>query len=136
MAQKRKALPALVGEVRSRIEHWRKTRTRRTSPMPEDLWREAAELACAHGVYRISRELGVSYESLKRRIEDLGEFTQSSQPGTASFVEVSMAELVVREERRAVVDLSSGDGARMVIELSGYEVDLQGLTESFFQRLP
>lgn len=135
MAQKRKALPAHVGQVRNRIEHWRKTRLRRTSPMPEELWREAAELACTHGVYPISRALGVSYESLKRRIEDHGEFTQSRQSETASFVELSMTQLVGREERRAVVELSSGDGARMVVELSGYEVDVQGLAESFFQRL-
>ena len=135
MAQKREALPARVGQVRSRIEHWRKTRSRRTSPMPEDLWREAAELACTHGVYRISRALSVSYESLKRRAEELVEVAQHSQPELDGFVELSMSQLVGREERRAVVELSSGDGSRMVVELSGYEVDILGLAESFFQRL-
>jgi len=136
MAQRREALPTHVGQVRNRIEHWRKTRSRRTGPMPEDLWREAAELASTHGVYRISRALGVSYESLRRRVEEVGEAVQARRPEVDGFVELSMGQLVGREERRAVVEVSSGDGARMVIELSGYEVDVQGLAESFFQRLP
>ena len=57
-----------VASLRRRIERWRQTRLKR-SPMPEDLWLEAARLAQDQGISPIARQLGVGYASLKDRVE-------------------------------------------------------------------
>ena len=58
---------ARLSQLRRRIERWRGTRVKR-SPMPPELWRAATELARELGVYRVAREVGVGYESLKDRL--------------------------------------------------------------------
>ena len=57
---------ARLSQLRRRIERWRGTRVKR-SPMPPELWTAATELARELGVYRVARELGVGYGSLKER---------------------------------------------------------------------
>jgi hypothetical protein len=61
-----------VRKLRDRIEHWRKTRAKRTR-MPENLWTLATALGRAHGVYRISQDLGISYDCLRVRVEQSGD---------------------------------------------------------------
>jgi hypothetical protein len=52
-------------QVRRGIDVWRWTRLKR-SPMPEELWAQAARLAQSLGVCRVARDLRLCYESLKR----------------------------------------------------------------------
>jgi len=120
-------------QVRRRIDVWRWTRLKR-SPMPEDLWIQATKLADAHGVWRTARELGLCYESLKRRVE---EKASRKQAGAVRFVEMRGAELMdVASSNGAVVELHATDGTRMTVRLgSGTEVDLQALVASFRRRV-
>lgn len=60
-----------VRKLRDQIERWRKTRTKRTR-MPEKLWTQATALGRAHGVYRMSQDLGISYDCLRVRVEQSG----------------------------------------------------------------
>jgi len=60
-------LPPEVRKLHHQIERWRKTRTKRTR-MPEKLWTLATALGRAHGVYRISQDLGINYDSLRVRV--------------------------------------------------------------------
>lgn len=115
--------------VRRRIDVWRWTRLKR-SPMPEDLWIQATKLADAHGVWRTARELGLCYESLKRRVE---EKASRKQAGAVRFVEVRAAELMDQTSSNdTVVELHATDGTRMTVRLgSGAQVDLQTLVASF-----
>jgi hypothetical protein len=57
-----------VKVVGRRIEHWRRVRVKR-SPMPEELWEAATELARVHGTSAVARELRLGYESLRERVE-------------------------------------------------------------------
>lgn len=61
-----------VRKLRDQIERWRKTRTKRTR-MPEKLWTLATALGRAYGVYRISQDLGISYDCLRVRVEQSGD---------------------------------------------------------------
>jgi hypothetical protein len=45
---------------------WRQTR-RGAERIPDGLWEEAARAARQHGIHRVSRELGLDYNQLKRR---------------------------------------------------------------------
>lgn len=136
MAERRELQLDQVDEVRSRIEHWRRTRLKRTA-MPEELWNEAASLARVQGIYRTSRALGVSYESLRRRVERGTRGGSGNGQRLGSFVELGMAELVVPSSASAgvVVELSGADGAKVVVQLAGGNgVDVLGLAEAFWGR--
>jgi len=117
-------------EIRSGIDVWRWTRVKR-SPMPEDLWAQAATLAGRLGVWRVARDLGLCYESLKRRVE---EEASRKEAGAVRFVEVRGADLDVARSDGTVVELQASDGTRMTIRVGvGAQIDLQALVASFRQ---
>ena len=58
--------PAALSRAQRKIEQWRQ-RHRPRARIPEELWREAAQLACAHGVNRTARALRLDYYALKKR---------------------------------------------------------------------
>jgi hypothetical protein len=118
-------------EARTGIDVWRWTRQKR-SPMPEELWAQAARLAQNLGVWRVARDLGLCYESLKRRVE---ERASRKDADAVRFVEVRDADVVdVAGSNATVVELHASDGTRMTVRLgSGTPVDLQALVAAFRQ---
>lgn len=148
MGRKRKngqELPAEMMRARERIEHWRRTRQKR-SPMPEPLWSAAVALARKHGVYRVSRDLGVTYETLKSRLTKTSGAEASSKvkrarrsppPTAATFVEVKAAPAIPPPlERRGdvVIEVEDGSGAKMRIQFdaaAGAHLDVGALVDAF-----
>jgi hypothetical protein len=120
-------------EIRSHIDVWRWTRLKR-SPMPEALWGQAAKLAQSLGVWRVARDLGLCYESLKRRIE---ERASQKEAGAVRFVEVRGADLMeVGSSDGSVIELHATDGTRMTIRLGrGAQVDMKALVVAFRQQV-
>ena len=118
-------------QVRRGIDIWRWTRLRR-SPMPEELWARATRLAQSLGVWRVARELGLCYESLKRRVEEKG---SRKEEGAVRFVEVRGADLMeVGGSDGTVVELHGTDGTRMTVRLGGgAQVDMMALVAAFRQ---
>lgn len=72
-----------IDEVRARFEEWRQNRQGK-SPIPDELWSAAAELARKDGVNRTAAELHLDGGKLKRL---MGAKATSGQPATA-FVEL------------------------------------------------
>ena len=70
MGQKitRPAVPVLE-KLRRRFEGWRQS-GRKGRKIPEEMWREAAELASEHGVNRVARSLGLDYNGVKQRMDE------------------------------------------------------------------
>jgi hypothetical protein len=95
--------------VRRDLDGWRQepARTRR---IPEPLWAAAVEVAREHGVAATSRELGLDYYALKKRVE-------SSRRPLGGFVEVAWPEMSPAAE--SVLELEDGHGARLRVELRG-----------------
>jgi len=58
-------IPAGLRRVYPKLERWRRTRQGR-SPLPEGLWKAAAEAAREHGVFRTGQVLHLEYGKLKR----------------------------------------------------------------------
>jgi hypothetical protein len=52
-------------EVKQEFEKWRTTRIRKES-IPEHLWSRAVKLLISHSISEVSKNLGVSYNQLKR----------------------------------------------------------------------
>jgi hypothetical protein len=59
-------------KVYLRLRRWRSSHARRV-PIPERLWRAAAELAREHGVFPTAKALHLEYGKLKDRAEALGQ---------------------------------------------------------------
>ncbi len=54
--------------LQRRFEHWRQS-GRKGRKIPDELWRDAAELARTHSINRVAQGLGLDYNGLKHRIE-------------------------------------------------------------------
>lgn len=118
-------------EVRRRVDVWRWTRLKR-SPMPEELWARATRVAQSLGVWRVARDLGLCYESLRHRVE---EKASRKETGAVRFVEVRGSDLMnVASSDGTVVELHATDGTRMTVRLGGSaQVDMMALVAAFRQ---
>jgi len=117
-------------QLRGRIERWRRRRAKR-SPMPAELWTAATELARELGAYRVAREAGVGYQSLRDRLGD--EAGNGMRPASA-FVEIDRAALLASPPAAAgaEVELSDASGVKVVIRLdAGESVDVGELLAAF-----
>ena len=131
----RNGLPARTREVREQIALWRRTRARR-SPMPAKLWDEAVSLARHGGTYATARALRVDYGSLARRVAEARRGTDGDEASAGAFVALSGAQLLgASAPAGPVVEVSDGDGVRLVIRLgTGTELDVVGLVQRFRER--
>ena len=99
MRNKSRALT--IDEVRARFEEWRQNRLGK-SPIPDELWSAAAELARKDGINRTAAELHLDGGKLKRL---MGAKTTSGKPAP-TFVEllapraVSIPECTIELEGR------------------------------------
>lgn len=128
--QGRDAASRGVERVKKQIDRWRSRKRRRCAPMPERLWNEASLLARELGVHRVKCALGLNYESLKKRVGEVGARggARAKAPG---FVELSGADLL-GPARGVVVEVSDADGGRLTVQLgTGSELDVAGLVEAF-----
>jgi len=152
MAVRRKQLPAEAGALQGKIQAWRETK-KNGSPMPEELWMEAASLARKHGINPVARRLTVGHGALKgwvertdavaggppreaadgRRALPADEREADDTAASTGFVEVDTRQLVrAFETPGPVVELARPDGARMVIRLPGHEsLDVASLATAF-----
>jgi len=120
-----------------RVEQWRELHggNGRGARIPEELWREAVELARAEGVWATARALRFKYERLKARMDGAppaGGSRPGDGHGRPAFVELGMAEL--SRGGTAVVELVSRHGDRMRIEASGASLDVAALAQTFWSR--
>jgi hypothetical protein len=103
---RRSAIPTGMRKVHGRFERWRRSHVGRL-PIPERLWRAAAELASEHGVCRTAQVLRLEYGKLRRLADSAGSSRRAAAGETprASFVEL--------------VPPPAGGGLECLIELEG-----------------
>ena len=119
-----------LNQLRRRIERWRWTRSKRGS-MPPELWVAATSLARELGAYRVARDLGVGYASLRDR---LSAGSEDSPQREKAFVELDGAALFAAAPAsvRGEVELSDASGTKMVIRLAADQtVDVAALLTAF-----
>lgn len=134
----RSRLAADVDGLRHRMDHWRRTRARR-SPMPGQLWDAAVALARAQGVYPVARRFGLNYESLKRRVVRRASGRRASEGASGSFVELAprLPFGLATTPAGAVVEFTNQAGDKLAIHLGGGgDIDVMGLAAAFWSRRP
>jgi len=100
-------IPDGMRVVHGRFARWRKSHTGRL-PIPESLWRAAAEVAREHGVFRTAKVLSLEYGKLKR-------LTTESHPAGRRTVRLSAPPATFME----LLTPGTGGDAECVIELEG-----------------
>ena len=118
--------PAACSRVQRKLTHWRQ-RHRRGARIPEDLWGEAAKLACAHGLNRTARALRLDYYSLQKRAAAAA----GSGARAPEFVEL-LPGGIPAPPPACLIEVEDGGGAKLRIHLQGGEFpDLAALTRGF-----
>jgi hypothetical protein len=111
-----------IRSLRRRISRWQSTRVGQAR-MPEELWNEALSLAEEVGPYRAAIDLGLSYPTLKRRLEARHADAVAS-PEVPAFVEW-ITPVVGGTVAECVLEVESRGGTRLRLEMKG--VPPQGL---------
>ena len=112
--------------VQRKLMHWRQGH-RRGARIPEELWREAAELASAHGINRIARALRLDYYSLQKRAAA----TTRSGMRAPEFVEL-LPDGLPASRPACLIEVEEPGGAKLRIHLQGGELpDVAALTRGF-----
>jgi len=96
-------IPAGLRRVYQKLERWRNMRQGR-SPLPEALWKAAAEAAREHGVFRTGRVLHLEYGKLKRVMNS----TRGKTPSPTRFVELGPVSTLGGDE--CVIELEGARG--------------------------
>ena len=104
-------------QVEQCFKRWREGRTQ-GQRIPPALWAAAAEMAKQHGVHRISRELRLDYNGLKKRMGHVGPATRRP-PGDTEFVELLGAAASGMAVCECRVEMENARGAKMRVELNG-----------------
>jgi hypothetical protein len=103
---------AACSGVQRKLRHWRQ-RHRRGAGIPEELWREAAELACGHGLSRTARALRLDYYSLQKHAA-----AARSGVRTPEFVEL-LPGGIPASRPECLIEVEDGGGAKLRIHLQG-----------------
>jgi hypothetical protein len=119
-------VPAGLRRVYQKLERWRRTRPGR-SPLPEALWRAAAEAAREHGVFRTGQVLHLEYGKLKRVMNA----TRGKASSPTEFVE--LAPLAALGGDECVIELEGARG-KLRLRLRGNAAgDLAGLSRALWE---
>jgi hypothetical protein len=104
-------------KARRHFEAWRSTKEHSSSPIPEKLWREAAELAASHPLTEICQALRLDYNGLKRRIPGNAAVVERPAERTEAFVELNLSTPSALSE--CVIELEHPDRSRMRLSIKG-----------------
>lgn len=126
-APKRGELPKDLAQGRNQFQAWRASR-KRGRRIPQTLWTLAVRLVKTHGLSRTAMALGLDYYRLKKQAEKTADQPQSI---STEFVELPSPVVVGKQ---GVFELDNGTGARMCVQLLGYDaVDVVALLRNFWR---
>ena len=100
-----------IDRARARFEHWRKTRSRKTS-IPEELWSMAINVARREGVNPTAQQLHLDAGKLKRLLV-AADSSQRKRQRQAAFVELVAPAPV--GDPGCVIELETSSGSKMRI---------------------
>ena len=123
-------VPAPIREAKQRFEEWRGSHSGRR-PIPESLWRLAAELARQHGVFRTAQLLRLDYNKLKRCMLAATPDAKPTATPARAFVELLASS--VSQSCECSIEIE-GPRGRMRIEWKGSTApDLPGLSRVLWE---
>jgi len=70
IARQQATLSPVLSRARRQFDQWR-SRHRKHTRLPQELWRQAAALASEHGLNKTAGALGLKYYSLKKQLDEM-----------------------------------------------------------------
>ena len=123
-----------MAEAKKRVDRWRGDGGGRGARMPEELWREATEVARADGVYATARALRLDYSRLKKRVTASQKATrEGAGRAPTRFVELPLGQ--AGTGGKTTIELVSRGGDRLWVEIHGSPtVDVVGLAQEILSQ--
>ena len=118
-----------LNRLQHQLSAWRRRQPGRAR-LPEALWRAATELARTKSPSLVARTLCLDYYKLQERLAG----TSPLQTTTPTFVEVKGQWPSETLADQAIVELSDGTGARMILRVRNDVKTVLGLAQSFWRR--
>ena len=134
IAGKRSAHRSTMERVRQRFERWRTSRPQ-FSPIPQDLWALAVEVAREHGVNATAHVLHLNNTALKKRVQAVKPNSGRQGPVRRRRPRASFVELPTTPHPLSpcTIELENAQGAKLKIHLaSPASLDWVALTRSFW----
>ena len=122
-------IPIGMRRVCRRFERWRSGHKARL-PIPDALWRAAAEAAREHGVFRAAKTLRLDYTKLKRVMEAGAASTRMTAP-SPRFVELAPADGIAMAE--CVIELEGPRGKLRIQWRGATPPDLAALSRVLWE---
>ena len=118
--------PTALHRSQRKFEQWRQRRRPRAQ-IPQELWRQAAELACRYGISRTARALRLDYYSLKKHVATAARPSQR----VPEFVEI-LPSGISGPRPECLIEVEDASGGKMRIHLQGGDMpDVAALTRVF-----
>jgi len=115
--------------LQEELGRWRERQSGRTR-LPKELWRSATELARKLGVSQVSRQLRLSYNDLRRRVEEGAEGTaRGKEPAFVELTWQNRTEAVRRDGFRAELEKD-----RLTLHLGDNAGAVMAVVEAFWRR--
>lgn len=106
--------------VQQEFESWRSSRTNKREPIPSDLWKAATDLCREYSIARVSRQLGLSYTDLKKKIQNYNSLPQQ-------FIEIETVGLAGQWQ----IECSRTDGSCFRMTGNGQPPAIETVLRSF-----
>jgi hypothetical protein len=105
-----------IDEVRQQFEQWRAIR-KPSTPIPESLWEGAVSLCGDDSIYRVSRQLRLDYNHLKRRVGSIPPKRLRPSETQHTFVELGLNHSLAEAE--CLLEKEDKSGGRIKMHLKG-----------------
>jgi hypothetical protein len=109
-----------IEAVQEQFRTWRSNRVNKREPIPDHLWKAAAELCQAHPISHICRELRLSFADLKRHI-------RKEQTPAIQFMEIDMNSLSGRWQ----IECSRADGSQLRVAADNHALQIETIIRAF-----
>ena len=110
-------LPLALSAVRRQFDQWR-SRHRKHTRLPKELWRQAAALAREHGLNKTARALGLDYYSLKKHLEEMTTEELIPAKAESDFIEL-LGGAMTAGSMECTIEWSDGGGSTLRMHIKG-----------------
>jgi len=117
IARQQAPLPLALSRARRRFDQWR-SRHRKHTRLPEELWRQAAAVAREHGLNRTARALGLKYYSLKKHLDEMTAEQAIPAKAEPEFIEL-MPGMMPSGTVECTIEWADGGGTTMRMHVKG-----------------
>jgi len=110
-------LPIALSTARRQFDHWR-SRHRKRTRLPKELWRQAAALAREHGLNKTACALGLKYYSLKKHLDEMTSEEVLPAKAEPDFIEL-LGGVMTPGVMECTIEWADGDDSTVRMHIKG-----------------